>query len=61
MLIGASWRLSSFAGRHPVGVAPLRSPGPTSTAAVFGGISQVNANGSVFSAVNPPGEATWYL
>ena len=31
------------------------------TAADFGGISQVNANGSVFSAVNPPGAATWYL
>ena len=31
------------------------------TAAAFGGISQVNANGSVFSATNPPGAAMWYL
>ena len=31
------------------------------TAAFFGGISQVNAYGSVFSAANPPGAAMWYL
>jgi hypothetical protein len=31
------------------------------TAAVFGGTSQVKANGSFFSAVNPPGDAMWYL
>ena len=28
---------------------------------VFGGTSHVNAKGSFFSAVKPPGEAMWYL